>query len=135
MTLLEIIACFAACAILIVLWCIVGLGVVIFLKDDNNKESTYTKGEHLVKAFFWPVLVVKYFVIGCFTIVKHIFKSKRYNVERTMTIKEMKETIKDLPDDMPITMHYNGSLYNNDIKTSVRRMWHKGQLTDVFVVG
>lgn len=54
---------------------------------------------------------------------------------KAMTIKELKETIKDLPDDMPIAMHYNGSLYNNDINTNVRRMWYEGQLTDVFVVG
>lgn len=50
------------------------------------------------------------------------------------TIKDLKDAIKDIPDDMPLTMYCNGAVYRNDIFFMQKKLWHDGKHTDFFVI-
>lgn len=50
------------------------------------------------------------------------------------TIKDLKQVINDLPDDMPITMFYNGSVYRNDIFFHIKKLWHDSKLINFFTI-
>lgn len=50
------------------------------------------------------------------------------------TIKDLKEAINSLPDNMPITMYMDGASYYNNIQFNVRKMWGNGKQEDYFVI-
>ena len=53
---------------------------------------------------------------------------------KLVTIKDLREAIKDLPDDMPVTAYYNGACYTNDIWFRTRKLWRAGKHMMFFVI-
>lgn len=50
------------------------------------------------------------------------------------TIKDLKDKIKYLPDDMPVTMFYDGGAYTNNIAFRERMLWSNGEQKLFFVI-